>query len=76
MIVLYLVLGLILGFLIKFEIDNRARQKRLKQKQKYIEEAVQPYEETLTIVKELNESLLTMQKQNQIKVYQERRKYS
>jgi uncharacterized membrane-anchored protein YhcB (DUF1043 family) len=60
----YLVVGLLIGFLVKHEIDIRQRQKKIQNQQRAISKAVSSYDETLSMIRELNESLLLIQQQN------------
>lgn len=66
---------LIIGFLIKHEVCL-IKKKRAENKQRDISETVQSFNETLLMVKELNNNLRAIQNQNQMKLYHERRKYS
>lgn len=64
---LYLLIGLCVGFLVKYEIDIRCRKKRLERKKEQLDVLASDYEckqkETLNMVKELNIRLIQQQKE-------------
>jgi hypothetical protein len=60
-----MIVGFLVGFLIKHEIDIRQRKKRIQQQQMKIAKKIEPFDETLSMIRDLNESLLSMQNNNQ-----------
>lgn len=59
--VVYLFIGLIIGFLIKHEIDIKYRKKRVERKLKAVANVnLENYNNTLEMIKELNNSLTSL----------------
>jgi uncharacterized membrane protein YqgA involved in biofilm formation len=63
--IVYLAIGFLIGFLIKYEIDIKQRKKRIEKQKLAIAKKVEVYDETLLMIRELNESLTTIQNTNQ-----------
>lgn len=57
----YLLIGLLVGFLVKHELDIKERKKRVEQKLKVVKASVEPYNNTIDMLRELNASLLSAQ---------------
>ncbi len=61
--IVYLLVGVTVGFLIKHEIDIKQRRKRIQQRMRAVASRDSaPYNETLNMIKELNISLLDLTK--------------
>jgi hypothetical protein len=64
---LYMVMGILVGILIKYEIDMRTRKKRVKNRVNYLmatanDSKMQEYDSMLESLRSINESLSTMEK--------------
>jgi hypothetical protein len=65
--VLYLVMGIFIGLLLKYEIDIRARKKRVKNRMTYMmatanNSNIQQYNDMLESLRGINKSLLDIDK--------------
>lgn len=57
-----MLIGLLIGFLVKHEIDIKHQKKRVQKKIKAVANMnLEPYNDTLDIIKELNSSLASYQ---------------
>ena len=62
--IVYLMLGCAIGFLVKHEIDLRSRKKRVEKRlQVFANANIDKYNDTLQMVRELNQSLTVLQQQ-------------
>jgi hypothetical protein len=62
--IVYMILGCVIGFLVKHEIDLRSRKKRVEKRLKVFSNVnVDKYNDTIKMVKELNQSLSVLQQQ-------------
>jgi uncharacterized membrane protein YqgA involved in biofilm formation len=71
--ILYLVMGMIVGILIKYEIDIRAKKKRLEKRATYLkatadDSKMKQYDDILYSIRSINESLSSVQRQQQKEV--------
>ncbi|MER2008901.1 MAG: hypothetical protein ABS939_15735 [Psychrobacillus sp.] len=68
----YLLMGIIVGILIKYEIDIRASKKRIERRSTYLrttaENSMKEYDNILSSLKGINESLQKCNKQKQKEV--------
>lgn len=60
--ILYLIMGIMMGMLLKHELDMRARRKRLNKRMSYIrttanDNTIEQYDEILSSIRSLNDSL-------------------
>jgi hypothetical protein len=59
--IVYLFIGLLIGFLVKHELDLKQRKKRIQKRINIVSSMdMEPYNETLEIIKELNSSLINI----------------
>jgi uncharacterized protein YcfJ len=60
----YLIVGIVIGFLVKHEIDMKKHRKILEKKLQNIDciSIVDSYDDTLNIIRELNKNLIIIQK--------------
>jgi hypothetical protein len=62
MIIMYLIIGCVIGFLGRYELEVHSRKKRIKNKLKNISTCnFEKPNESLAVVKELNQKLLLIQ---------------
>lgn len=71
--IVYMVMGIMVGILIKYELDIRARKKNLEKRSKYLKATaenskMQEYDDILKSIRGINESLRSCQKQKQKEV--------
>lgn len=64
----YLLMGAIIGVLVKYELDIKSKKKRIKKRAEYMKATandsnIQQYDDILLSIKSINSSLVKMQKE-------------
>jgi hypothetical protein len=65
--IVYLLIGVMVGFLVKHEIDLKHRKRRIEKRlQSFASISLEPYDTTLRDVQELNNNLVLLQKKKEV----------